>query len=118
VYQPGWLVKNDNQQEFKMSENNNLEEIWNMIQKEYPLVMFTGSSRLYTMVRRMQAEKKYNIPYELRSGFAVSVKSGKHANEMAKQEWEEFYNALRMELKKKYPGLYTKLFKNEEDETN
>ena len=30
-----------------MNENDNLEEIWNMIQKEYPLVMFTGSSRLY-----------------------------------------------------------------------
>jgi hypothetical protein len=42
-----------------MSENDNLEEIWNMIQKEYPLVMFTGSSRLYTTVRRMQAEKKF-----------------------------------------------------------
>ncbi|MBE0686288.1 MAG: hypothetical protein IH585_09835 [Anaerolineaceae bacterium] len=98
-----------------MSENDNLEEIWNMIQKEYPLVMFTGSSRLYTMVRRMQAEKKYNIPFELRSGFAISVKTGKHANEMAEQEWEEFYNALRMELKEKFPMLYTKLFRDDED---
>jgi len=98
-----------------MCENDNLEEIWNMIQKEYPLVMFTGSSRLYTMVRRMQAEKKYNIPIELRSGFAISVKTGKHANEMAEQEWEEFYNALRMELKENYPMLYPNLFKDEED---
>ncbi|MBW6471757.1 MAG: hypothetical protein K0B14_01430 [Anaerolineaceae bacterium] len=101
-----------------MSENDNLEEIWNMIQKEYPLVMFTGSSRLYTMVRRMQAEKKNNIPCELRSGFAVSVKSGKHANEMAEQEWEDFYNALRKELKENYPMLYHKLFKDEEDLSN
>lgn len=100
-----------------MSENDHLEETWNMIQKEYPLVMFTGSSRLYTMVRRMQAEKKHNLPIELRSGFAVSVKSGKHANEMAEQEWEDFYNALRMELKENYPGLYLKLFKDEEDKS-
>jgi hypothetical protein len=53
----------------------------------------------------------------LLSGSAISVKSGKHANEMVEQEWEEFYNALRMELKKYYPGLYSKLFKDEEDET-
>jgi hypothetical protein len=98
-----------------MNENDNLEEIWNMIQKEYPLVYFTGSSRLYTMVRRMQAEKKYGIPIELRSGFAISVKSGKHANEMAEQEWEEFYDALRMELKEKFPEMYPNLFKDEED---
>lgn len=67
------------------------------------------------MVRRMQAEKQYCIPIELRSGFAISVKSGKHANEMAEQEWEEFYNALRMELKEKFPELYPNLFKDEED---
>lgn len=98
-----------------MNENEILEEIWKLIQKEYPLVYFTGSSRLYTMVRRMQAERKSGIPFELRSGFAISVKSGKHANEMAEQEWEEFYNALRMELKKDYPMLYSNLYKDEED---
>ena len=98
-----------------MNENDDLKEIWEMIQEKYPLVMFTGSSRLYTMVRRMQAEKKYGIPVELRSGFAVSVKSGKHANEMAEQEWEEFYIALQRELKNHYPYLYQKLF-NDEDE--
>lgn len=98
-----------------MNENDNLEEIWKMIQEKYPLVHYTGSSRLFTMVRRMHAEKKYNIPIELRSGFAISVKTGKHANEMAEQEWEEFYNALRMELKEKYPELYPNIFKDEED---
>jgi hypothetical protein len=34
---------------------------------------------------------------------------------MAEQEWEEFYDALRMELKKKFPELYPNLFKDEED---
>ncbi len=99
-----------------MNENDNLEEIWNMIQEKYPLVPFTGSSRLYTMVRRMQAEKKYGIPIEIRSGFAISVKTGKHANEMDEQEWEEFYTALSMELKEKFPELYPNLFKEKEDE--
>ena len=98
-----------------MKENDNLEETWKMIQEKYPLVMFTGSSRLYTMVRRMQAEKKYGIPVELRSGFAVSVKTGKHANEMAEQEWEEFYLALQRELKNHYPYLYQKLFIDEDE---
>ena len=65
------------------------------------------------MVRRMQAEKKYNLPIELRSGFAVSAKSGKHANEMAEQEWEEFYQALSNQLKRDYPELHRKLFKDE-----
>lgn len=96
-----------------MNENDNLKGIWEMIQKEYPLIHFTGSSRLYTMVRRMQAEKKYNIPIELRSGFAVSAQSGKHANEMAEQEWEEFYQALSNQLKRDYPELHRKLFKDE-----
>lgn len=96
-----------------MIENDNLKEIWEMIQKEYPLIHFTGSSRLYTMVRRMQAEKKYNIPIELRSGFAVSAQSGKYANEMAEQEWEQFYLALSNQLKRDYPELHRKLFKDE-----
>lgn len=98
-----------------MKENDNLKETWEMIQEKYPLVMFTGSSRLYTMVRRMQAEKKYGIPIELRSGFAVSAKTGKHANEMAEQDWEEFYQALQRELKNHYPELYKKLFKDEDE---
>jgi len=96
-----------------MKENDNLEETWKMIQEKYPLIMFTGSSRLYSMVRRMQAEKKYGIPVELRSGFAFSVKTGKHANEMAEQEWEKLYTALRNELKRKYPGLYSNLYNDE-----
>jgi hypothetical protein len=29
------------------------------------------------MVRHRQAKKKYNIPIELRSGFAISFQSGK-----------------------------------------
>ncbi len=98
-----------------MSENDNLEEIWKMIQEKYPLVYFTGSSSLFTMVMRMQAEKKFNIPIELRSGFAISLKTGKHAHDMAEQELEEFCNSLRMELKENYPILYPNLFKDEED---
>jgi len=64
------------------------------------------------MVRHRQAKKKYNISIELRSGFAISFQSGKNANEMSVAEWEDFYNALRMELKKNYPGLYPNLFKD------
>ncbi|MHA1975067.1 MAG: hypothetical protein ACTSW1_18925 [Candidatus Hodarchaeales archaeon] len=42
----------------------------------------------------MTAEKELDIPIRFRTGFAVSVKTDKNANEMNKKEWEEFYSAL------------------------
>jgi hypothetical protein len=50
------------------------------------------------------------IPIYLRTGFAISVKTGKAANEMTEDEWEEFYNALSERLNRDYPDLYKSLF--------
>ena len=80
------------------------------LNKEYPLVSHTNASRLFSVVRRMKAEKEIGIPINYRSGFAISVKTGKPANKMTEQEWENFYKDLSEKLKKDYPELYIRLF--------
>jgi len=80
------------------------------LNKEYPLVPHTNAGRSFSTVRRMKAEKEMGIPINYRSGFAISVKTGKSANEMTEQEWEDFYKDLSEELKKDYPELYISLF--------
>lgn len=93
-----------------MNDMEKLKETLEMIQREYPIVMYIELSRVYTMVRRMQAEKKYNIPIPLRCGAAISVENGKHANEMTEEEWERFYLSLQQDLKKRSEGHYYRLF--------
>ena len=58
----------------------------------------------------MRAEKENNIPVKYRTGFAISVESGKSANEMNEHEWEKFYQSLCAEFKSKYPKLYGYVF--------
>jgi hypothetical protein len=74
--------------------------------KEYPLIPYTDASRTFSMVRRMKAEKENGIPIALRSGYAISTKTGKAANTMTEDEWEEFYSTLSEQLKRDYPELY------------
>lgn len=81
------------------------------INKECPLIPHTNSGRMFSMVRRMKAEKEMEIPQKLRSGFAISVKTGKHTNEMTAEEWEEFYASMVSRLKEEYPELYEQIFK-------
>src|SRR5580658_7327635 len=78
--------------------------------KEYPLVLHTDAGRTFSTVRRMKAEKEMGVPIFLRTGFAISTKTGKAANTMTEDEWEEFYNALSVRLKRDYPDLYERIF--------
>ncbi len=78
--------------------------------KKYPLVLHTEAGRIFSTVRRMTAEKKMGIPIFLRTGFAISTKTGKAANTMTEHEWEEFYEALCERLKREYPELYERIF--------
>jgi len=80
------------------------------LEKECPLVPHTEVGRLFSMVRRMKAEKEINLPINYRSGFSISVKTGKSANKMTEQGWETFYQDLRNQLKKDYPDRYYSLF--------
>lgn len=85
-------------------------EILIKLQKECPLIPHTGAGRLFSMVRRMKAEKESGIPISIRSGFAISVKTGKYANKMSQQEWEEFYGDLSKQLKRDHLELYDRVF--------
>jgi hypothetical protein len=87
-----------------------LEERLAKLAKEFPLVPHTGAGRLSSVVRRMKAEKEMGIPVNLRSGFAVSARTGTAAGEMTEEEWEAFYRELCERLKRDYPELYTNLF--------
>jgi hypothetical protein len=78
--------------------------------KDYPLVVHTDAGRTFSTVRRMKAEKKMGVPIFLRTGFAISAKTGKAANTMTEDEWEDFYNALSERLKRDYPDLYERIF--------
>ena len=98
--------------------NKRLRDKIAKLDKECPLIPYTGSSRLFSAVRRMKAEKERKIPVENRSGFAISVKTGKAANTMTETEWEEFYAALSRQLKRDYPDLYEDLFPSKSGETS
>ena len=90
--------------------NLSLKEKLKRINQKYPLIPHTNSGRLFSMVRRMKAEKGMNIPVNFRSGFAISTKTGKSGNKMNEKEWEKFYGSLSGELKKSYPELYRQIF--------
>jgi hypothetical protein len=89
-----------------MTIKDQLEEL----AKEYPLILHTDVGRTFSMVRRMKAEKEHGIPIALCSGYAISTKNEKAANEMTEAEWEEFYNDLSDHLNDNYPNLYERIF--------
>ena len=89
---------------------NDIEEQLRSLNEKYPLVQHTHAGRHYSTVRRMKAEKEVGIPVEHRTGFAISVKDGKPANELSESRWEQFYLRLSDELKDRYPSLYNELF--------
>ena len=97
-------------EEWLAMDKQTLEDRFERLDEEYPLVLHTDAGRSFSTVRRMNAEKKMGIPIYLRTGLAISVKTGKAANEMTEDEWEEFYNALSERLNRDYPDLYKRLF--------
>jgi IS1 family transposase len=94
----------------KINNFPSLEEVTEKILSEYTLIPHTRSSRLFSTVRRMKAEKELNVSFNRRTNFVISTKTGHRTNEMAEQEWEEFYEALSNELKTDYPDIYARLF--------
>ncbi len=78
----------------KLSLKARLEKL----DKEFPLVPQTRMGQLTSAVRRMKAEKELEIPVNRRTGFAMSVRLKKGANEMTEAEWETFYEELCEEL--------------------
>jgi hypothetical protein len=94
----------------RKTDSRSLGEKLVELDEKYPLVPHTGAGRLFSTVRRMKAEKEMDIPINSRSGFAISTKTGRAANNMDEQEWEDFYKSLFEQLKKEYPDLYKKLY--------
>lgn len=92
-----------------------LEEKLAMLDQKFPLVGYTNASRLITTVRRMKKEKELGIPIQYRTGFAISTKTGKGADEMSEREWNDFYNDLCGELKRQYPEEHQHLFPDGND---
>ena len=91
-------------------DQKSIKELLEKLNKEYPLTPHTGAGRLFTTVRRMKAEREFDLPINLRTGFAISVKTGKAANKMDEQEWESFFKDLSGQLKRDYPELYQQIF--------
>ena len=82
------------------------------LDKEFPLVPHTRMGQLSSAVRRMQAEKELEIPVNRRTGFAMSVRLNKAANEMTESEWKTFYGELCEELRTDDPAQYANIFPN------
>jgi hypothetical protein len=102
-------------EEWLAMDKQTLEDQLEMLDKEYPLVLHTDAGRTFSTVRRMKTEKTMGLPIHLRTGFAISVATGKAANEMTEDEWEEFYYALSERLNRDYPDLYKSLFSPNEN---
>ena len=98
-----------------MKDEKYYRELIKKLDEEYPFIIYVGISRLYSAVRRMNADRVHNIPYGLRSHHAISVKTGKSAQEMAEKEWNEFFDRLRAELKRENAGLYYNVFPEEKE---
>jgi hypothetical protein len=106
-------VKKFTREEWLAMDSQTLEDQLEGINKEYLLVLHTDVGRSFSAVRRMKAKKEIGIPINLRTGFAVSVKTGKAANEMTNDEWEELYDSISERLKGDHPDLYKSLFSPE-----
>lgn len=94
----------------KPTNYRSFEEKVEKILQEYTLIPHTRSSRLYSTVRRMKAEKELSVPIDRRAGFVISTKTSHRASEMDVEEWEAFYTSLCNEMKTEYPDIYQKLF--------
>jgi hypothetical protein len=105
-------LKTFTREQWLAMDSRALKDQFDRLEKAYPLVIQTDAGRTFSMVRRMKVEKKMGIPIHLRSGFAISVETGKAANEMTDDEWEAFYASLAEHLSSDYPDLYRRLFPN------
>ncbi len=103
-------LKARSEAEWLAMDKQALETQYAIIENEYPLVEETEVGRTFSMVRRMTIEKLIGLPINYRSGFAISTKTGKAANEMTEDEWEEFYFDLSAGLNRDFPHLYETLF--------
>jgi hypothetical protein len=103
-------LKTFTRDEWLALDKQTLKDQLEILDSEYPLELYTDASRTYSTVRRMKIEKKIGLPINLRSGCAISVKTGKAANTMTEEEWEKFYYDLSERLNGDYPGLYKILF--------
>jgi len=73
---------------------DDIEEVIRSLEEKYPIVPHTNAGRLFSTVRRMKAERELGLPVARRTGFAISVKDGKPANELNESAWESFYSRL------------------------
>lgn len=62
--------------------------------KNWGISPFTRTGGMVTTIRRMDAEKKLDIPSERRSGVTISVRNGKRTSEMTDQKREIFRQQL------------------------
>jgi hypothetical protein len=60
---------------------DDIDKTLRLLKEQFPLVVH-GAGMLFSTVRRMKAEKEHGIPINRRTGFAISVKKGKPANEL------------------------------------
>tara|TARA_R110000737_G_scaffold336727_1_gene356402 strand:- start:13675 stop:14325 length:651 start_codon:yes stop_codon:yes gene_type:complete len=93
----------------KIACKNGILRTFNVV---FPITRHTSLGTLFTTIRRMKAEKDFEIPISLRISFAKSVTTGKTENEITEIEWDIVYNDLCENLKQVNPILYASLFSN------
>jgi hypothetical protein len=94
---------------------DDIEEVVRSLEEKYPIAPHTNAGRLFSTIRRMNAEKEVGLPVSRRTGFAISVKDGKPASELDETAWESFYSGLCKELKERYPDLHEQLFSDDQE---
>lgn len=87
------------------------EEKVDYVEKTFPLNPKTDFDRLFTRVRRMKAEKEFEIPMNQRIGFTFSVRTGENLSGISEEAWNMLFAMLSDQLKRQHPDTWRRLFK-------
>ena len=87
-----------------------LDEKIRYIELSYPVFAKTEVAGLVTTVRRMKAERDWQVPPERRSIFEILGGSVTQANATGKEEWNGCFGNLSAELLINYPQHWERIF--------
>jgi len=87
-----------------------MDEKIRYIELTYPVRVRTELAGLVTAVRRMKAERDFEVPVNRRTVVEFSGERVKQEKATSKEEWDGFFANLSAELLLNYPEHWERLF--------